>query len=151
MPHQLGTYCRRQVLGYRPLPSPSIEDVAKVLILLKESTKFVAIDEQTNNQIMAVSSGIWVTATRKAPLPPPSRMACFNRQPLSMSHRPRCKDHIDPDLRKPLIMSFCRFYGLGSELVESRLARIPEIQYVSYDKPADAVIARGATLASSKR
>ena len=42
-------------------------------------------------------------------------------------------DRIDPDLWRPLIMSFCRFYGLGQELVESRLARIPEGQYRSPD------------------
>jgi hypothetical protein len=37
----------------------------------------------------AVSSGIWGTATRKAPLPSPSHTACFNRRPLSMSPRTR--------------------------------------------------------------
>jgi hypothetical protein len=30
-------------------------------------------------------------------------------------------------------MSFCRYYGLGPELVDSELARIPEIQYRSPD------------------
>ena len=43
------------------------------------------------------------------------------------------KNHIDPDLWKPLIMSFCRYYGLGNELAESKLAKIPEIQYRSPD------------------
>jgi flavin reductase (DIM6/NTAB) family NADH-FMN oxidoreductase RutF len=42
-------------------------------------------------------------------------------------------NRIDPDLWRPLIMSFCRFYGLGEELVESKLARIPEGQYRSPD------------------
>jgi flavin reductase (DIM6/NTAB) family NADH-FMN oxidoreductase RutF len=42
-------------------------------------------------------------------------------------------NRIDPDLWRPLIMSFCRFYGLGEELVESRLAKIPEGQYRSPD------------------
>jgi flavin reductase (DIM6/NTAB) family NADH-FMN oxidoreductase RutF len=42
-------------------------------------------------------------------------------------------DRIDPNLWRPLIMSCCRFYGLGQELVESRLARIPESQYRSPD------------------
>jgi flavin reductase (DIM6/NTAB) family NADH-FMN oxidoreductase RutF len=42
-------------------------------------------------------------------------------------------NRIDPNLWRPLIMSFCRFYGLGQELVESRLARIPEGQYRSPD------------------
>lgn len=40
---------------------------------------------------------------------------------------------IDPNAWRPLIMSFCRYYGLGPELVESELARIPEIQYRSPD------------------
>ena len=38
-------------------------------------------------------------------------------------------DHVDPDLWRPLIMSFCRFYGLGEELSESTLAQIPEAAY----------------------
>jgi hypothetical protein len=33
---------------------------------------------------------------------------------------------IDPDKWRPLIMSFCRFYGLGEELWQSTLAEIPE-------------------------
>jgi flavin reductase (DIM6/NTAB) family NADH-FMN oxidoreductase RutF len=35
----------------------------------------------------------------------------------------------DPNLWRPIIMSFCRYYGLGEELVESKLAKIPEGQY----------------------
>ncbi|TDZ45933.1 flavin reductase family protein [Mycobacteroides franklinii] len=46
---------------------------------------------------------------------------------------PNNKDRVDPDAWRPLIMSFCRYYGLGPELVESELARIPEIQYRSPD------------------
>ena len=42
-------------------------------------------------------------------------------------------NRIDPDLWKPVIMSFCRYYGLGSELAVSKLARIPEEQYRSPD------------------
>ena len=42
-------------------------------------------------------------------------------------------NRIDPDLWRPLIMSFCRYYGLAEELVDSRLARIPEGQYRSPD------------------
>ena len=38
-------------------------------------------------------------------------------------------NHIDPDLWRPLIMSFCRFYGLGNELYSSTLAEIPEEAY----------------------
>ena len=40
-----------------------------------------------------------------------------------------CADHIDPDLWRPLMMSFCRFYGFGEELRESTLAQIPEVAY----------------------
>ena len=38
-------------------------------------------------------------------------------------------NYIDPDKWRPLIMSFQRFYGLGAELADSRLARIPESAY----------------------
>ena len=38
-------------------------------------------------------------------------------------------DRIDPDKWRPLMMSFCRFYGLGEEVFESTLARIPESSY----------------------
>jgi flavin reductase (DIM6/NTAB) family NADH-FMN oxidoreductase RutF len=39
------------------------------------------------------------------------------------------KDRVDPDKWRPLIMSFCRFYGLGAEIFESTLAEIPESSY----------------------
>ena len=42
-------------------------------------------------------------------------------------------NRIDPDLWKPVIMSFCRYYGLGPELAASKLARIPEEQYRTPD------------------
>jgi flavin reductase (DIM6/NTAB) family NADH-FMN oxidoreductase RutF len=42
-------------------------------------------------------------------------------------------NRIDPDRWKPIIMSFCRYYGLGSELAVSQLARIPEEQYRTPD------------------
>ena len=42
-------------------------------------------------------------------------------------------NRIDPDRWKPIIMSFCRYYGLGSELAVSTLAQIPEEQYRSPD------------------
>jgi len=42
-------------------------------------------------------------------------------------------NRIDPDRWKPVIMSFCRYYGLGSELAASKLAQIPEEQYRSPD------------------
>lgn len=38
-------------------------------------------------------------------------------------------NRIDPDLWRPLMMSFCRFYGLGEEVHSSRLAEIPEEAY----------------------
>ena len=38
-------------------------------------------------------------------------------------------DRIDPDKWRPLMMSFCRFYGLGEEVHASRLAEIPETLY----------------------
>jgi flavin reductase (DIM6/NTAB) family NADH-FMN oxidoreductase RutF len=49
---------------------------------------------------------------------------------LLMKGRP---NRIDPDLWKPIIMSFCRYYGLGPELAMSKLARIPEEQYRTPD------------------
>ena len=43
-------------------------------------------------------------------------------------------DRIDPDLWRPLIMSFQKFYGLaGGQLQPSRLAGIPEGMYRSPD------------------
>ena len=38
-------------------------------------------------------------------------------------------NRIDPDKWRPLIMSFQRFYGLGDEVHDSTLARIPEDAY----------------------
>jgi flavin reductase (DIM6/NTAB) family NADH-FMN oxidoreductase RutF len=38
-------------------------------------------------------------------------------------------NHIDPDQWRPLIMSFCRFYGLGAEVFPSTLAEISEEAY----------------------
>jgi flavin reductase (DIM6/NTAB) family NADH-FMN oxidoreductase RutF len=39
------------------------------------------------------------------------------------------KDRIDPDKWRPLIMSFCEFYGLGEKIRRSTLAEIPESAY----------------------
>jgi flavin reductase (DIM6/NTAB) family NADH-FMN oxidoreductase RutF len=39
------------------------------------------------------------------------------------------EDRIDPKKWRPLIMSFCQFFGLGSILHSSRLAEIPESAY----------------------
>ncbi len=38
-------------------------------------------------------------------------------------------DRIDPDRWRPLMMSFCQFYGLGGQVHPSRLAEIPESLY----------------------
>jgi flavin reductase (DIM6/NTAB) family NADH-FMN oxidoreductase RutF len=42
-------------------------------------------------------------------------------------------NRIDPDRWRPLVMSFQRFYGLGSELRPSRLATVPETKYRTHD------------------
>jgi flavin reductase (DIM6/NTAB) family NADH-FMN oxidoreductase RutF len=42
---------------------------------------------------------------------------------------PGRSNHIDPDRWRPLMMSFCRFYGLSGELSHSTLAGIPEEAY----------------------
>lgn len=39
------------------------------------------------------------------------------------------RDRIDPDKWRPLIMSFQRFYGLGPQVHDSTLAKIPEAMY----------------------
>ena len=46
---------------------------------------------------------------------------------------PHDQNRIDPDLWRPMIMSFCRYYGLGPEIAHSKLAEIPEAQYRSPD------------------
>lgn len=38
-------------------------------------------------------------------------------------------NHIDPDRWRPLLMSFCQFYGLGERAGYSTLAEIPEEKY----------------------
>ncbi len=39
------------------------------------------------------------------------------------------ENRIDPDKWRPLIMSFCHFYGLGERVWQSTLAEIPEAAY----------------------
>jgi flavin reductase (DIM6/NTAB) family NADH-FMN oxidoreductase RutF len=39
------------------------------------------------------------------------------------------ENHIDPDKWRPLIMSFCHFYGLTGQIHESTLAEIPDEAY----------------------
>jgi len=51
---------------------------------------------------------------------------------------PGHQDRIDPDRWRPLIMSFCQFYGLGGRLHHSTLAEIPESAY----RPAPSIPAR---------
>jgi flavin reductase (DIM6/NTAB) family NADH-FMN oxidoreductase RutF len=48
------------------------------------------------------------------------------------------RDRIDPDRWRPLIMSFCQFYGLGPRLHPSRLAEIPESAYRIPRRPVPA-------------
>jgi flavin reductase (DIM6/NTAB) family NADH-FMN oxidoreductase RutF len=38
-------------------------------------------------------------------------------------------NHVDPDKWRPLVMSFCQFYGLGDRVGHSTLAQIPEQAY----------------------
>jgi len=52
---------------------------------------------------------------------------------------------VDPDKWRPLIMSFQKFYGLGPQVHESTLARIPESRY----RTADVDKARSALLCNS--
>jgi flavin reductase (DIM6/NTAB) family NADH-FMN oxidoreductase RutF len=42
---------------------------------------------------------------------------------------PGLSNHIDPDQWRPLMMSFCQFYGLGERVWRSTLAEIPEEAY----------------------
>ena len=42
-------------------------------------------------------------------------------------------DRVDPDLWRPLMMSFQKFYGLGPQLEDSILARVPERLYQTPD------------------
>jgi flavin reductase (DIM6/NTAB) family NADH-FMN oxidoreductase RutF len=42
-------------------------------------------------------------------------------------------NHVDPDKWRPLMMSFQRFYGLGTEVHPSKLASVPEHLYRTYD------------------
>ncbi len=54
-------------------------------------------------------------------------------------------DHrIDPDRWRPLIMSFCQFYGLGGRLRHSTLADIPESAYRPGRRPAQADLLQAA-------
>lgn len=47
------------------------------------------------------------------------------------------ENRIDPDAWRPLIMSFCQFYGLDAKVHPSRLAEIPESAYRPRAKPSE--------------
>jgi flavin reductase (DIM6/NTAB) family NADH-FMN oxidoreductase RutF len=51
------------------------------------------------------------------------------------------ENRIDPDAWRPLIMSFCQFYGLGARVHSSRLAEIPESAYRPRPRPAEVGVA----------
>ena len=53
---------------------------------------------------------------------------------------PGHENRIDPDAWRPLIMSFCQFYGLGSRVHPSRLAEIPESAYRPRPRGAEIVL-----------
>lgn len=44
-----------------------------------------------------------------------------------------CDNRVDPDLWRPLIMSFQQFYGLGNRIDKSVLATVPEHTYKTND------------------
>lgn len=44
-----------------------------------------------------------------------------------------CGNRIDPDLWRPLIVSFQQFYGLGNRIDKSVLATVPEHTYKTAD------------------
>lgn len=46
------------------------------------------------------------------------------------------ENRIDPDRWRPLMMSFCQFYGLGDKVHGSRLGEIPESAYRAPRPPA---------------
>jgi len=66
---------------------------------------------------------------------------------------PGHEHRVDPDRWRPLMMSFSRFYGLGSEVHPSRLAEIPESAYrvARPAFPSPAIPAAAATASGEVR
>ncbi len=52
------------------------------------------------------------------------------------------RPHIDPEKWRPLIMSFCRFFGMGEEVHPSRLAESSFMTYVNGGTTTPAAITR---------
>jgi len=59
------------------------------------------------------------------------------------------RPHIDPGRWRPLIMSFCRFFGLGSEVHPSRLADSDFMKFVRGDTAASPIRSQAQTSARS--